>query len=287
MDEFGAAVGARCWDWLERQRGAFEPFREDDPARARRLLAYGELTGILGGCLRRGASGGAVERLARFVDGGLDAYDWEAQAIRSPAFVVAVLVAARFRTALGGDAEPLRAAAARHAALGTVDALELAPYRMFELEHLLAACGAGAGRERTFAERLRAALAPLGKPPSAYTTHDRYAVTHIVFALCDDGTRAAESVAPAAVVARLRDLVALCGRMALIEREHDLLAESVSCVRYLGMDEPRFVREAFALAAAAQDADGSIPTFAEPPAVEDARFFQRYHATLMWAHAAT
>ena len=286
MDE-RARVGARCWAWLTSRQDAFTPFREDDPVRPKRLLAYGELAGILGCCLRRGARDGPVAALTAFVDGGLDGYDWEAQALRGPAFVVALLTVARFREAAGGDPAPLRAVVARHLALGNVDALELAPYRMFELEHLLAANGLGAGRRAIYARRLRDALAPLRRSPSAFGAHDRYALTHLVFALCDDGTRDAEDVASRRDVAMLRRLVALCARMALLEGELDVLAELVSCARYLRLDEPWLTGEAFAFAAGAQDDDGSVPTFPEPPDVEDARFFQRYHATLMWTHAAT
>jgi len=280
-------VGEGCWNWLASNRAAFEPFREDDPLRSKRLLAYGELTGILGNCLRRGARGDALGALTAFVRAGDAGYDWEAQAIRSPAFAVALAVRARFRIAAGlADAMP-PPALARHVALRTLDALELAPYRAFELEHLLAACGLGSGRRTRFDRRLRDALAILAKPPSSFTNHDRYALTHLVFALCDDGTRRAEAVAARPALARLRWLVAVCGRMALLERDLDVLAELVSCVRYLELDEPWLVEAAFALAAASQDADGSLPTFAEPPPGDAGRFFERYHATLMWAHAAT
>jgi len=282
-----ARVGEGCWSWLESNRAAFEPFREDDPLRSKRLLAYGELTGILGNCLRRGARTGALASLTAFVRAGDGGYDWEAQAIRSPAFVVALAVRARFHAA-GSLADGMPPPAlARHVALRTLDALELAPYRAFELEHLLAACGLGAGRQSRYERRLRDALATLEKPPSSFTNHDRYALTHLVFALCDDGTRAAETVASRRALARLRWLVAVCGRMALLEGDLDVLAELVSCVRYLGLDEPWLVEAAFALAAASQDADGSLPTFAEPLPGEDGRFFGRYHATLLWAHAAT
>lgn len=288
MDAVVRDVGTRCWAWLDAHRDAFAPLHEDDPLHAKRLLAFGELAGILGNVRRRGIGGTVIDRLTAFVLEQIVRVDWETPTLRSPAFAVAPLVASRLYAACGRDASWLRAIAARQVALGALESIELLPYRRFELEHLLAATGVRASSRRALARRFAEALAPLAKPPSAYTTNDRYAVTHLVFALCDDGLRPAEAVVARRSLTRLRWLVAVGGRIAIVEREPDLLAESVSCVRQLGLDEPWFVGAAFALARELQDDEGGIPTFVQPPAVlADATFFQRYHATLMWAHAAT
>lgn len=284
VSELSRRVGAGAWGWLERERAAFEPFREDDPLRSKRLLAYGELTGIVGICLREGIARAAP--LSAFLSAGIGRYDWEAQAIRSPAFVVALLIVARFCAAAGRPDPGVRHAIARLVALGALDALELAPYRRFELAELLEAGGYVGPARGAFVRRLRATLAPLDKPPSAFSGHDRYALTHVVFALCADGARPAGAVVPRATLERLRWLVALCGRMALAEAELDVLAELVVCARLLALDEPWFVPAAFALAARHQDADGSLPTFPQEGDGADARFLARYHATLMWAYAA-
>jgi hypothetical protein len=280
-------VRAGCWGWLERNRASFEPFREDDPLRSKRLLAFGELSGILGNVLRRRIRDEPIASLAAFADRSLDRFDWEAQTIRSPEFVLAPITMHRLRTALGREDAHLREVIARFVALGTADTLELEPYRRFELEELLAGA-AFKPLDRTLLRRaLRAAVAPLAKSPSAFTAQDGYALTHVVFALCDHGAREAGALVPArAAVARLRWLVAVCGRIALAQQDLDLLAELVASARFLGIDEHWFVPAAFSLAARCQDRDGSLPTFANEPAGEDARFFQRYHATLLWAYAA-
>jgi hypothetical protein len=282
-----ARVGDGCLRWLERHRASFEPFREDDPVLSKRLLAFGELAGIMGNILRRGGAPQRVRALAAFVDDGLDGVDWEAQTIRSPRMLLAPITMHRLRTALGRDARHLHDVIARFVRLGRADALDLEPYRRFEMEELLAGGGFKPLDRGAIGGALRAALAPLAVPPSSFTAQDGYALTHIVFALCDHGRREPGALLHApAEVARLRRLVALCARMALIERNVDLLGELVACARFLAIDEDWLVPASFALAASAQDADGSIPTYEREPEVEDGRFFGRYHATLMWAYAA-
>lgn len=278
-----------CWDWLAANCASFTHFGGAAATRGARLRAFGELAGIVAACLRRGVRTEPVVQLSARIGAALDGFDWESQAIRDPQFIVPLVTMAHAAQAVGRDARALRAAVDRRLELGDPGAFQIVPYRRLELCHLLARDGfANAGRA-SLAELAHDVLAGLDKPPSSFSAQDAYALTHTAFYLADDGARDAGEILAEAELGRLRWLVAICARMALVEDELDVLAELVVAARFLACNEPWLTDAAFARAARAQDGDGSLPTFrgAPPAQGDEARFLARYHATLMWAYAGT
>ena len=270
------------WGWLEANRDAFL-LRPGEPAATRgpRLKAYAELMIFVTAALRRGAATPAVERLAAFARGALDAFDWESQLMRDPHFVVALLTVVELLEATGADASRFRALVERALELRVAESLALTPYRRVEIERLLVRSRFTAPDPEAFARGVRTALALLAAPPPLWSTRDVYALTHVVFYVCDDGARDAQAVLGAREVARVTWLVRTFARIAFADGHLDLLAELLMCARFLGIDDGALAAAAVARAGAARDAQGGIPG---DPAYGP--FFGTYHTTLVWAFAA-
>jgi Domain of unknown function (DUF6895) len=270
-----------CFEWLTAHFSGFRWFDADAASRGPRLKAFGELLSILTACRRRAPLSHPAAQLAELALGTVEELDWESQLIRDPAFIVAVLTVAEFLDRAGADASGPRAVVERALATGVVAALDLVPYRKMEIEHLLVRAGFRPLRAPAFARTFRESLARLEKPLPLFTVQDAYALTHIVFFLCDDGTRDAAVLASPDEVARLRWLTETSARIALIDHDVDLTAELIVADAFLGRPDPWLVAEGVARALARRNAGGGVP------GGRGDAFLDVYHSTLMWAYACT
>lgn len=128
---------------------------------------------------------------------------------------------------------------------------------------------------------MRAALALLDMPPPLWTSKDVYALTHVVFYLCEDGARGAHEILTPAEAARVAWLVRTFARIAFADRDLDLLAELLMCARFLGVEDSGLTAAGAELAQASRTADGGVP--GDP---SYGAFFGSYHSTLVWAFAS-
>jgi hypothetical protein len=271
-----------CWDWLDANRESFL-LLPGEPAATRglRLKAYAELMIFVTAALRRGASTPAIARLATFASASLEGFDWESQMIRDPRFVVALLTVVEFLETTGADASRFRALVERVLELRVVQTLDLTPYRRVEIERLLVRAGFAPPDPSAFARGVRAALALLDMPPPLWTAKDVYALTHVVFYLCEDGARDPHEILSPAEAARVAWLVRTFARIAFADRSLDLLAELLMCARFLGVEDTGLTVAGAELAQASRTADGGVP--GDP---SYGPFFGTYHSTLVWAFAS-
>jgi hypothetical protein len=271
-----------CWGWLLANRTAFRLFPGEAAAlRGPRLKANAELMIFVTACVRRGLQCDALPPLTEFLTASLDGFDWESQLARDPHFVVAVLTVVEYLDAIGHDASAMRRLVERVLELDAVRTLAIAPYRRMEIERLLVRAGFVAADRAAFVQRYRECTELLAKPPSHFTLQDAYALTHLICYLCDDGARDPRELIAAGDVERLKWLTGTFGRLALIDRNADLLAEIVMCDRFLGVGDAWLRSAALELAVARLEPSGSIACGPEAD-----RFFDRYHSTLLWAYVS-
>lgn len=283
VPKVGQRLRHGCFSWLAAHRSDFRWSVADAASRGARLRAFGELIGILTACKRHAAPCAEAAQLDEFALSIVEELDWESQLIRDPRFIVAVLTVAEFLEASGRDSSRMRAIVQRSLLTGVIDALDVVPYRALEIEHLLVRARFVPRPRRRFGNALREAFSRLDKPLPLFTVQDMYALTHIVFYICDDGKRDAGVVAPWEV-ARLRRLVDISTGLALIDDDPDLIAEMILAHAFLGPADSWLVSTGFSRVLARRAAGGAIPAGG---ASGDNEFLGCYHPTLMWAYACT
>jgi hypothetical protein len=286
-DEELARAGARCWNWLDANAASFAPAAGDSATRNARLRAFGELVYVLSACRALAREPDPpLRRLVAFAADAVGTFDWESAVMRDARFLVPVLTMIAFLESAGRDAGRWRAVVARRIEVGILDALDLVPYRRLELQRGLERGGFTTGGE-TFEQLYRRCALAREISVTAMTPEDVYALTHVVFYLCDDGLADARARLPAAEVARLARLVRVCGRVALIGGALDQLAELVACAAFLRLHDPLWLAAAVRAASAHLREDGAMPAFTGDPAPDGDGFFAVYHPTLVWALAAS
>ena len=253
-------------------------------SRLPRFKALIELMLVLTPCAHGAADDAFVAGQIAFAADAVADFDFDSPRIRDPRFVLPLLIVDAFLEAAGRDAAPVRAVAARALAVRPSEEIGfVTPYRRFELLMLLERTGFAERDAQRFAGAYAACLAPLGRAVSAFGHEQFYGLTHLVFSLCRYGAADARERITVTELDRLRWLVRICARMALIDGDLDLLPELVLCSQLLHDGDERFVELALAHAAGAQNADGSVPGGAG--GAGDAQAL--YHPTLMWAYAAS